>query len=228
LAAGVKLDSRREELRHMVYRHTRRRGERNAPHPTRERILDITVELIGEVGLEAVDITEVLKRADVTTGALYHHFRDVPHLLEEAMARRFPIGVQESLAMIRQGLEAASTLEEYQTFMRTLTEVSQAPANRPRRMERAHYLALAFGSDTLHQVIAQQQADITADLAEVLADVQQRGWLRKDLNPKAVAVFIQAYTLGRIIDDITDDPVDPADWNYLISAVMADALSEPS
>lgn len=210
----------------MVYRHTRRRGERGTSHPTREKLLDITVELIGEVGLEAVDITEVLRRADVTTGALYHHFRDVPHLLEEAMARRYPLGVQESLAMIRQGLEAATSLEEYQAFMRALTEVSQAPENKTRRMERAHYLALAFSSDTLHDVIAQQQAEITAELTEVLADVQARGWLRKDLSPKAVAVFIQAYTLGRIIDDITDDPVDPADWNRLIVTVMADALSD--
>jgi AcrR family transcriptional regulator len=209
----------------MVYRHTRRRGERSEPHPTKERLLDITVELIGEVGLEGVDINEILKRADVTTGALYHHFRDVPHLLEEAMARRFPLGVRDSLAMIREGLESAQTLEEYQAFMRTLTEVSQAPENRTRRMERAHYLALAFSSETLHDVIAQQQAEITDELTEVLANVQERGWLRNDLSPKAVAVFIQAYTLGRIIDDITDDPVDPADWNQLIVSVMSDALS---
>jgi len=209
----------------MVYRHTRRRSERSESHPTRERLLEITVELIGEVGLEAVDIAEVLRRADVTTGALYHHFRDVPHLLEEAMARRFPMGVEESLTMIRQGLEAATTLEEYLAFMSTLTEVSQAAENRPRRMERAHYLALAFGSDSLHDVIAQQQAEITEELTTVLAAVQQRGWMRKELNPKAVAVFIQAYTLGRIIDDITDDPVDPADWNRLIVTVMTQALS---
>ena len=209
----------------MVYRHARRRGDRTSPHPTKERILDITVELIGQVGLEGVDIAEVLSRADVTTGALYHHFRDVPHLLEEAMARRFPVGVRESLAFIRDGLSQANTLADYQNLMRTLNVVSQAPENRARRMERAHYLALAFSSESLHEVIAQQQAEMTAELTDVLIDVQKRGWMRKDLNPKAVAVFIQAYTLGRIIDDITDDPVDPADWNHLLITVMTDALS---
>jgi hypothetical protein len=65
----------------VVYRHARHRGDRTTPHPTKERL---------------VDIAEVLSRADETTGALYHHFRDVPHLLEEAMARRFPAGVRES------------------------------------------------------------------------------------------------------------------------------------
>jgi AcrR family transcriptional regulator len=209
----------------MVYRHSRKRPERPQPHPTRQRLLDITVELIGEVGLDGVDITEVLRRADLTTGALYHHFRDVPHLLEEAMAVRFPMGVRESLVMIREGLAAATTLEDYQAFMRTLNVVSQAPENRTRRMERAHYLALAFGSESLRAHIAHQQAEMTAELTEVLVDVQQRGWLRSDLDAKAVAVFIQAYTLGRIIDDITDDPVDPAEWNRLLITVMTDALS---
>lgn len=209
----------------MVYRHSRRKSDRSVPHPTRERLLDITVELIGEVGLEGVDITEVLRRADVTTGALYHHFRDVPHLLEEAMARRFPIGVRESLAFFQKGLEAATNLEEYQEFMRQLTEVSQAPENRARRMERAHYLALAFASESLHEVISQQQSEITADLAEAIVSVQERGWMRQDLSAKAVAVFIQAYTLGRIIDDITDDPVDPADWNHLVVSFMKYTLS---
>lgn len=209
----------------MVYRHTRRRADRDTPHPTHERLIEVTVELIGEVGLDAVEMHEVLHRAGVTTGALYHHFRDMSHLLDEAIARRFPTGVRDSLAMLRQGLAEANTLADYQQLMRTLTEVSQAPQNRPRRMERAHYLALAFGSDSLHDTIAAQQAELTSELADVLADVQRRGWLRDDLNPRAVAVFIQAYTLGRIIDDITDQPLDPADWNQVVVTVMTDALS---
>ena len=212
----------------MVYRHTRRRNPKDAPHPTHERLIEVTVELIGEVGVEHVDMHDVLDRAGVTTGALYHHFRDMSHLLEEAMARRFPVGVRDSLALLRQGLAEASTLADYQRVMRTLTEVSQAPENRGRRMERAHFLALAFSSESLRQVIAQQQAEMTAELIEVLTGVQERGWLRRDLNPKAVAVFIQAYTLGRIIDDITDDPLDATDWNQLIITVMTDALSEPA
>jgi AcrR family transcriptional regulator len=211
----------------MVYRPTRRRSGRGTPHPTRERLIDMTVEVIGEVGLEGVDVHEVLQRAGVTTGALYHHFRDTAHLMEEAIARRFPTGVLESLTAMRDAVAEAHTLTDYQTLMRALAEVSQSPDNRIRRMERAHYLALAFGSESLHHTIAQQQSDLTAELTEVLTEVQRRGWLRGDLNPQAVAVFIQAYTLGRIIDDITQDPVDPADWNRLIVTVMLDALSAP-
>lgn len=212
----------------MLRRHSRPRETSATPHPTREKLIEVTVQLIGEVGVEAVETAEVLERAGVTTGALYHHFRDMNHLLEEAMARRFPVGVRESLVMLKDGLAKATNLADYQQFMRNLTEVSQAPANRPRRTERAHYLALAFASESFREVIAEQQTEMTAELTDVLQGVQQRGWLRKDLNPKAVAVFIQAYTLGRIIDDISNDPLDPAEWNRLIITVMLEALSDPS
>ena len=199
----------------MLKRHSRPRETPTTPHPTREKLIEVAVNLIGEVGVEAV-------------GALYHHFRDMNHLLEEAMARRFPVGVRESLVMLKDGLAKATTLADYQKFMSDLTEVSQAPANRPRRTERAHYLALAFASESFRKVIAEQQTEMTAELTDVLHGVQQRGWLRKDLNPKAVAVFIQAYTLGRIIDDISNDPLDPAEWNRLIVTVMLEALSDPA
>lgn len=181
--------------------------------------------MIGEVGLDATDMSEVLRRAGVTTGALYHHYRDMSHLLEEAMAVRFPVGVRESLVMIKEGLEAATTLEEYLQFMQDLARASQAPANKARRMERARYLAIAFSSESLREVIAEQQQEMTAELTAALQEVADRGWLRKDLSPKAVAVFIQAYTLGRIVDDITDDPVDPDDWINLIIAVTMETLS---
>ena len=212
----------------MLRRHSRLRETSATPHPTREKLIEVTVDLVGEVGVEAVETAEVLERAGVTTGALYHHFRDMNHLLEEAMARRFPVGVRESLVMLKDGLAQATNLAYYQQFMRNLTEVSQAPANRPRRTERAHYVALAFTSDSFREVIAEQQTQMTEELTEVLEGVQERGWLRKDLNPKAVAVFIQAYTLGRIIDDISNDPLDPAEWNRLIVTVMLEALSDPS
>lgn len=209
----------------MVYRHTPKSDRPAVTHPTRQRLLEAAVEVIGEVGLDAVEMGEILRRTGVTAGALYHHFPDFSHLLEEAMALRFPVGVRESLAMIKEGLTSATTLEGYQKFMSDLAHASQAPENKARRMERARYLAIAFSSESLRAVIAREQSEMTAELTEALTEVARRGWLRSDLSPKAVAVFIQAYTLGRIVDDITDDPVDPEEWTKMIITVMTKALS---
>jgi AcrR family transcriptional regulator len=212
----------------MVYRHVRRRGDKASPHPTRERILDAAVEVLGEAGLDGFSVDEVLRRCEVTSGALYHHFVDVPDLLEQAIARRFPQGVLETIEQLRGAFAQSTTLKEYQAAMRQVTTISQQPDNRPRRVERAHYLALAFGSDALHGVISEQQRQITDAFTVMLTEIQDRGWLRSDVDPRAVAVFLQAYTLGRIVDDVTDDPLNPEAWNSLINTVMLDALSERS
>jgi len=210
-----------------MYRHVRRTGDRPEQHPTRERLIETAVEVLGESGLDGFDVSEVLRRAGVTTGALYHHFRDMPELVELAIARRFPAGVSESMILLRQAFESAETFAECQEAMRGLTEVSQDQARRVRRVERAHFLALAFSSDSLRDLIGDQQRAITAELTETLALVQERGWIRRDLDPQAIAVFIQAYTLGRIIDDVSPDPVDPQAWNHLINTVMTNALADP-
>jgi AcrR family transcriptional regulator len=48
---------------------------------TRRRILDASRELFAERGWAATSVDEVVRRAGVTKGALYHHFRDKTDLL---------------------------------------------------------------------------------------------------------------------------------------------------
>ncbi len=48
---------------------------------TRRRILDASRELFATRGWAATPIDEVARRAGVTKGALYHHFRDKTDLL---------------------------------------------------------------------------------------------------------------------------------------------------
>ncbi len=135
----------------MTYRHSRKSDTVPATHPTRQRLIETAAELIGEVDLDAVEMTSL--------------------------------------------------------------------------MQRVRYVAIASSSESMRQVIAQQQQEMTAQMTAALKLVDERGWLRTDLSPKAVAVFVQAFTLGRIVDDITDDPVDPEDWINLISTVMIHVLS---
>ena len=40
-------------------------------------------------------------------------------------------------------------------------------------------------------------------------------------------MFIEAYTLGSVINDITASPIDPHSWTHLIKVIIAD-LCEPA
>ena len=37
-------------------------------------------------------------------------------------------------------------------------------------------------------------------------------------------MFVQAYTLGKAVDDITPNPVDPDAWDCLVNTVIADVV----
>jgi hypothetical protein len=69
------------------------------------------------------------------------------------------------------------------------------------------------------------QKGLTDLFTEQFTEVQNRGWFNKDFDPRAAAVLIQAYTLGKIVDDVVDNPMDALAWNALIGLIVDRSLS---
>jgi AcrR family transcriptional regulator len=57
---------------------------------TRERILDVTAELLRSAGLAALTTREIARAAGLTEAALYRHFKSKEDLLSCALAERLP------------------------------------------------------------------------------------------------------------------------------------------
>ena len=70
------------------------------------------------------------------------------------------------------------------------------------------------------------QHGLNAAFAAAIARAQAKGLITPGHDPLALAVFIQAYTLGRVLGDLDTEPVDPVAWNALIGDVL-DALVRP-
>ncbi|MGJ7493390.1 TetR/AcrR family transcriptional regulator [Variovorax sp. ZT4R33] len=51
-----------------------RRTQASRSSETRQRLMDTAIELIGERSFQAATVSEIAKRAGVTTGAVQHHF----------------------------------------------------------------------------------------------------------------------------------------------------------
>jgi AcrR family transcriptional regulator len=84
----------------------RRASARGAP--VRRALLRAAVELVGELGWNAVSTRAVAERARVTPGLVHYHFRSVQALLREAV-----LGVlRESLTGVRPVLQSAATAED--------------------------------------------------------------------------------------------------------------------
>ena len=68
--------------------------------------------------------------------------------------------------------------------------------------------------------LAGEQARLTDALADLFRLAQSRRWMSRRFDPHAAAVLIQAYTLGRIVDDVVGSPMDPDAWNAIVNQIV--------
>lgn len=87
-------------------------------------------------------------------------------------------------------------------------------------LERARLLGAAQSNSRLRKRLGQEQSRLTNALTDLVIDFQSRGWARQDLDARDIAVFVQAYTLSKVVDDIADEPISETAWNHLINQIV--------
>lgn len=193
---------------------------RNPQHPTRERLIDVAVGLLSEKTPEEITVDEVLQLSGISKGSLYHHFVDFNDLLDVAIVQRFARYVQVDIDHISALATRVTSAEEFWAGVDAITVDTQAVENRPNRFTRVQIVARASRNAAFRQLLSAEQARLNVALADLFREGQLRGWLSKEVDAHAAAVLIQAYTLGRTIDDVTEPHVDPEKWNSLISRLV--------
>jgi len=189
-------------------------------HPTRLRLLQTACELIEKHAADDITVEMVLKESGVVRGSLYHHFEDFGDLIETALAEQFAASVDSSAAIIAEHLRTAGDRDAFFTGFRAILDDSQSEVRRRFRFRRARLLALAEHRPRLMKRIAAEQARLTAAFTDMFVLCQERGWFNTDFDPKAAAAFIQAYTFGKLIDEVSADPSDPEAWGDLVLKIF--------
>ena len=181
-------------------------------HPTKAKLTDTVVALLDEHPAESLQVDQVLQASGVSKGSLYHHFEDFGHLIESALIKRFAAYVDSGVLAFQRVLDGATTGAEFRMGMRALTDETQRATNAPNRFERARILALSEHNARMRTALGSEQQRLTEAFEDFMSEAQRRGWIRPDVSPRAAAVMIQAYTLGRLIDDVTAVPIDERLW----------------
>lgn len=189
-------------------------------HPTRERLLLTTVELMDTENPEKVGVEMVLEKSGISKGSLYHHFEDFPSLLEAALVYRFHRVVDSSIALIANTVATASSREEFFADMEKVTAITHSREMTAIRFERARALGHAGTSARFREALGVEQQRLTLAFTDLVREAQNQGWITSDIDPMAAAVFIQAYTIGKIIDEVTAEPVDEQEWLKLIHRMV--------
>jgi AcrR family transcriptional regulator len=196
-----------------------------AGQETRAKLLQTAVEMLDELQEKDVTAAEILRRTGIARGSLYHFWDTIGDLIEEAYLVRYSRYVEKSGGLIRQLLEECKTKEQFFAGLTRVTELTQDPARKANRYERAHILGMAEKNEKFRKALGQVQQGLTDEFTQQFTEVQNRGWFNKDFDPRAAAVLIQAYTLGKILDDVVENPMNALSWNDLIGLIVARTLT---
>jgi AcrR family transcriptional regulator len=174
-----------------------RRAER--PEPSRRHLMAAAIDCFARFGYQGTSIDRIARHAGVTKGALYYHFRDKEELLFEAVSDRVggfeqhvlsevgPPG--DAVAALRRVIDACffhATVSNHRRFIITL---------------------MIEALDTNPQLSAKFQRILRrmrAFLADVVRSGQERGTVRRDVDPEQTAALVAAAIMGAEVQHYQD------------------------
>lgn len=177
---------------------------RRDPDATRQRVLDVTIELLEAAGEGQVRIADVSARADVSVGAIYHHFRDREHLVASARAEQFRRRATLDVAAFEHATSGIADLDQH---LATVAAVLRGMADADRRTvrwDRLSALAATRYDPEVATEVGEVQHQLTAALTGWIQRSQSRGWLASDLDAATLAVLLQAALVGMVVVDVDE------------------------
>ena len=76
----------------------------------------------------------------------------------------------------------------------------------------------------MQAILGVEQERLTEMIADLYREVLKKGWGNPSLDPRSIAVLIQAYSLGKVVDDVTDTHMDGEKWDHLINTILETVL----
>ena len=188
-------------------------------HATKQLLLDTVLAMLETLNPGSLTSEQVLAKARVSTGSLYHHFEDFPDLLEQALCIEYEKFTERTIEMLFMANEQATTLQEWAEGVQGARRISHGPLYSRNRTLRVWAVAQASLSERMKLKLGQAQDRLNQKFMEFVSTAQEIGWVPLELNPFAVGVFVQAYSFGSVIDDIAITPLGDVEWIRILDLV---------
>ena len=191
-------------------------------------MLQSAAELIAELGEAHVRLVDVADRSGLSIGAIQHHFRSRDRLVSEAQLHRFVGPARADIEAIEAMLDSARSSDEVRAGFVAVTRAVVDRSRALQRMDRLSSLSAAHGRPDLYVAVQAQVSELSEQFAAAIRGLQVRRLVRGDVDPTALAVFVQAYALGMVIADLVEPAVPAESLAAVVDLFMNAVLPEPS
>ena len=189
-------------------------------HPTKRALVVTVLEELKSKKASELTSESILEKSGISKGSLYHHFEDFDDLIETAEVIRYAAYVDQSIHILTKVFQSAKNRDEMVTELKQVTKFTQSPDLMPQRMDRATSISLANANPRMMKKLNVEQDRLNEALIDIFREARDRGWINKEIDLHAGAVFIQAYTLGIIINDVSGKKLDNKAWTDLIDMFL--------
>ena len=176
-------------------------------------------------GESSVRLSEIAETLGIKEPSIYHHFRNRTELVSAAYIEWYwqclktDIPVEAMMVLV-------DSKEDYVRAIRKSMEWSYQPERHHARSIRLSVLGAAQRNPELAIAINDINKKFLATVADSVLLAQQKGWLRADLDPKAIAYWLHGQIIGRTVAEMDPGHVDLAQWDKVsFEAVLGLMLS---
>lgn len=170
------------------------RRTKEAAARTKQDLLDAALRVFSRDGYAAARLVDIAREADVTRGAIYHHFENKAALYRALIAR----AEAEQQAVMQAAIAAGGNIADI--TRRILATSFKALVSQPTyRQVMALSLFKVADSEELGDLVAkrrQEAVTLILSIAPILAQGIEAGLFRADLDPRTGARAFLAYQQG--------------------------------
>ena len=159
---------------------------------TRERLLDAAAETFARDGIRGATTREIARKANVNEVTLFRHFKSKEQLLRAVLQR----GLVSEVAMMDQH---SSWKENLRESMEKYARHYYSHIEKKEGIARAFLAEAQILPNSMQTMIAEVIRPVRERLVLILADAQQAGVIRKDVNVEsALDAFKNALYAGML------------------------------
>ena len=193
-------------------------------HATHRALIDCGVELAKEFGMYGFTVEQLLTKSGISKGSLYHHFADFVDLVECVQVRIFTEYVELDISAIQRALDAATDRDKFVNLISLITRTALQPQRSTSRIQRARIISATQGRERFATRIGHEQKLLNDQMKRVISVGQERGWIPPHFDAHALALFVQGYAFGLILNDVTEERVGAEEMAVVIDSVIANLL----
>src|ERR1700690_3948591 len=196
--------------------------------PVIQAVLDAVGERLMNADESLIRIPEICESTGVNYGSVYHHFGSREGVIDAAYHQMFTKLAEEDIATLHIVSEASQTFDEYVGAMQALIGTfSSSDQRRERRALRARIVAASMMRPDLRTLIGETQARLTGELQAIIENGQRREWLNREISAHSIAVLLQILLVGRTLDDVSSSPITNAEWETMMTRLLAVVIARP-